>query len=179
MNHITDSQLNEYLDQELDGALREQCDLHLSSCTDCRARLEELKRLFSDMAGLHEVEPPRDLTTSVIERLPQSTASPWTRLFAVQLGAALGAGLFILIEISKSIRVPDLSSFQVPSPDFHFLLPYISLPLITQPALVIPQMPIIHIPLTDLQVLVIVACALLLGLVGNGILLCERPGARK
>ncbi len=179
MNHITDSQLNEYLDQVLDEALREQCDLHFASCADCRTRLEELNGLYADLAGLHEIELPQDLTASVLDRLPQPSIPLRTRTFAVQLGMALGVIMFILIEVSKAIHVPEFSSLRVTSPDLHSMLPYFSFPLITQPALIIPQLPTFQIPLTSLQVFVMVTCALLLGLVGNGILLCERPGARK
>ena len=179
MNHISDSQLNEYLDQIIDEEMRRQCELHLSRCADCRTRLEELLKLNSTLASFTDIEIPRDLTSSIMARLPQPSASLWTRAFAVQLGTAFGMVLFILVEVSKYIRVPEISSFQTPSFDFHSMLANLPYPVIGQPVLSLPQLPTFQIPLTSLQVSVIVAFAFLLGLVGNGILLCERPGGRK
>jgi|SRR5271157_873020 len=199
MNHITDFQLNEYLDHALDEAIQGQCDLHLSSCVECRARLEELKGLYSNLADLREVELSRDLTSSVLAHLPRFRSNLWTRTFAAQLGAALGMALFIAVEITQTIHVPPLPTFQFSIPEFRFTIPNLpssipeslfpifrslfsisrfSFPTLSA-SLYIPQLPEFRIPLSSLQTSIIVIFTLLLGLIGNAILLCERSEVRK
>ena len=140
MNHITDFQLNEYLDHALDEATQGQCDLHLSSCAECHARLEELKGLYSNLAELREVELSRDLTSSVLAHLPRVWSNLWTPAFAAQLGAALGMALFIAVEISQSIRIPPLPTSQISLPELRFRD--------SQLPILYPQIPISYFPLT-------------------------------
>ena len=63
--HLTDEQLNEYLDNETNE--RVQIETHLSSCGECAARLSTLQALFTELDSLPEVA----LTKSLSE------ASPW------------------------------------------------------------------------------------------------------
>ena len=63
--HLTDEQLNEYLDNETNE--RMQIETHLSSCGECAARLSALQALFTELDSLPEVA----LTKSLSE------ASPW------------------------------------------------------------------------------------------------------
>ena len=63
--HLTDEQLNEYLDNETNE--RVQIETHLSSCGECAARLSALQALFTELDSLPEVA----LTKSLSE------ASPW------------------------------------------------------------------------------------------------------
>jgi hypothetical protein len=51
--HLTDEQLNEYLDHETND--RAQIELHLASCPDCVARLHTLQELFSAIESLPDV----------------------------------------------------------------------------------------------------------------------------
>ena len=199
MNHITDFQLNEYLDHALDDATQGQCDSHLSSCAECRARLEELKGLYSNLAELREVELPRDLTSSVLAHLPQTRSELWTQAFAAQLGAALGMAVFIASELAKSIHIPPFPAFQISLPELRFTIPnfpssipeslfpffrslfsisHFSFPMFSAPSY-IPQLPVFRIPLSSFQSSMIVIFTLLLGLIGNAILLCERSEVQK
>ena len=173
--------------------------MHLSSCVECRARLEELKGLYSNLAELHEVELSGDLTSSVLAHLPRVRSNLWTRAFAAQLGAALGLALFIAVEIAKSLRIPPLPASQISLPEFGFAIPNFpstipeslfpifrslfsisrfSFPTFSAP-LYIPQLPAFRIPLSSFQTSIIVIFTLLLGFIGNAILLCERSEVRK
>ena len=51
--HLTDDQLNEYLDNET--AERAQIELHLDSCDECAARLSTLQDLFAELESLPEL----------------------------------------------------------------------------------------------------------------------------
>ncbi|MBI5945386.1 MAG: hypothetical protein HY864_13545 [Chloroflexi bacterium] len=64
-DHVTDVQLNEYLDNET--AERAEIEMHLSSCDECAARLSTLQNVFTELDSLPELA----LTKSLSE------ASPW------------------------------------------------------------------------------------------------------
>lgn len=64
-DHISDEQLNEYLDNETNE--RVQIESHLSACRECSARLSALQALFTELDSLPEVALTRSL----------SEASPW------------------------------------------------------------------------------------------------------
>jgi hypothetical protein len=57
MNHLTDADLQAWIDDELDPGVRVQVADHLASCGDCRASLSELRAaadLFSEAIALHD-----------------------------------------------------------------------------------------------------------------------------
>ena len=62
--HLTDEQLNEYLDNETNE--RVQIETHLSSCGECAARLSTLQALFTELDSLPEVA----LTKSLLPAVP-------------------------------------------------------------------------------------------------------------
>ena len=51
--HLTDEQLNEYLDHETGDPA--EMELHLAVCADCARRLREMKVLFSEIESLSEL----------------------------------------------------------------------------------------------------------------------------
>lgn len=69
--HPNDETLNEYLDDALDAPARAQLAAHLAVCPRCAARLESLRALFAALDALPEEPLARDLSTSVLARLPQ------------------------------------------------------------------------------------------------------------
>ena len=130
MNHLTDLQLNEYYDEVLDASARRDVDLHLASCVECRTRLEELQQVFSDLAELGEIKMPRDLTSSIMARLSQSTApSPQkqpltlTPFLAAQLGAVLGVFFWLSMQVTKLISTFSFEFPQFAMPTFQFAMP--------------------------------------------------------
>jgi predicted anti-sigma-YlaC factor YlaD len=95
MNHLTETQLNEYLDKTLSTAKRRQVEAHLSGCAACRAELASLQTVFQALAALPEAAPARDLAPSIRKSLSGSQlALGWRLVLAVQAGLALG--IFIL-----------------------------------------------------------------------------------
>ncbi len=189
MNHLTDSQLNEYLDRALDTSVQSLIEIHIAACSTCRARLAELEQLASILERLPEAEPTRDLTTSILANLPQSQPSLWNRSFAAQLGATLGMVLYIVMEIAPSIRVPSLSGFQIPIYTSRFAMPelsfFIQIPnlealfSIHRLSFAIPQLPSLPLPLSISEISMIALLSVMLGSIGNIILLRGRPEVRK
>jgi hypothetical protein len=63
--------LSEYVDDDLDSAIKEIVDAHMASCTSCAAELRSLQGYLSAMAGMEKVGAPPDFLAAVHERLEQ------------------------------------------------------------------------------------------------------------
>lgn len=104
--HLTDEQLNEYLDNET--ANRAEIGSHLDSCDECAARLSALQTLFADLDSLPEVTLPRDIAArfrprpSLAPQLP-----PWLTLTATLQAAAALVALIVAIPFF-SIMLPKV-----------------------------------------------------------------------
>ena len=72
--HLTDEQLNEYLDNEIVD--RAQVELHLFACDDCAARLTALRALFDEIESLPELALSRDIAAPVTRRIDGRAAVP-------------------------------------------------------------------------------------------------------
>jgi|ERR1700690_3424802 hypothetical protein len=183
MNHLSDSQLNEYLDNILNPPARRAVEAHLIGCNECRARLDQLQSIFSTLKSLTDVKLSHDLSTDFASRLPHRREPALTPIFAVQLGAALGALLFLTIELAQAVRLPPVSAFQSLIPEIRFAIPNFqssTLDSIFPYSLShFPQLPTFQFPLSNFQTSVIAIFTLLLWLVGNAILLYEHSEVRK
>ena len=95
-NHLTDTQLNEILDGRAESP-------HLETCEDCRARLDNLRVVFSALESLPDAKLTRDLTASILARLPQRRVSPaWRWAFIAQSLS----GLALLVWLSANVELP-------------------------------------------------------------------------
>jgi len=169
-DHLTDVQLNEYLDNE--SAERAQIESHLAECADCAARLTALRTLFAEIESLPELE----LTQSIAARVSLPSSLPVPQLPAwLTLTAALQA---IVALIALIFAAPFIAS----------LVPAIETPSLTQTLIQLqtqwaawldllssfhfPTLP--KIPAFDISSLVIaitIASVSMLWLVGSGLLL--------
>jgi hypothetical protein len=69
MRHLTDAQLNDYL-EPVPSAGRERVEAHVAVCAACASRLAALANVVSQLGGMpHEAEPSRDLWPGVLARL--------------------------------------------------------------------------------------------------------------
>lgn len=168
--HLTDEQLNEYLDNE--STKRAQIETHLSSCEECAARLTSLRALFAEIESLPELE----LTQSIAARFAPSPSLPvpqlpgWLTLTAtLQTVAALIAIIFaapMVMTLLPAIQTPSLTDVfvQIQShwgvwldllSTFHFP--------------VMPEIPAVNA--SSLVITLTLAGVSMLWLVGNGLLL--------
>lgn len=180
MKHLTDSQLNEYLDHALGKSTRREADLHLQSCAVCRARLDELQNVFTALTGLPEARPARDLSTSILSRLPQKQPRVWAPFFAAQVGAALGVFLWLSTQITKFIPA-SFSAFRLPSftmPAFPFSNLY-SLFSILHPLFSIPTFNFPTFQLSIFNMIFIALSVSTLWVFGNAALLRNRQEVQK
>jgi len=152
--HLTDEQLNEYLDNE--SSERVQIESHLFSCDECAARLTALKTLFAEIESLSELE----LTHSIAARFTPTPSLPpqlptWLTLTAtLQAAFALITAIiaapfiakllpviempsltdiFLQLQVQWTTWLDALSTFQVPAlpqiPTFGFSSLFITLTL--------------------------------------------------
>ncbi len=154
MDHFTEDQLNEYLDDTLEVPAQARLSAHLSECADCRARLAALQTVFEVLAALPDEKPERDLAPSILQNLPNSRSGlGWKLVFAFQSGVSLGllllyapigvrstAGILQRL-IGQVIRL----EIRLPAPiDLHFSPPILLLPHAFSLAGHVPQ---IHVTL--------------------------------
>ena len=106
--HLTDEQLNEFLDNA--STERAFIESHLDSCNECAARLSTLQALFADLDSLPEVTLSRDLAArfrlrpSLAPQLPR-----WLTLTASLQAAAALVALIVAIPFF-SIMIPQIET---------------------------------------------------------------------
>ena len=169
MNHLTEPQLNEYLDEALSAAKRRQVEIHLSECPDCRAKLAALQGVFQALAALPEQTLSRDLGPSIQKSL--STSRPalgWRLVLAVQAGLALGIFLLLGRFASGLVRVGlDLRPLMFSGMNFVGQLS-LRLPKLYSP---IPVLSAIDLPIPASVTIILLALVLVLFGLANSRLL--------
>jgi anti-sigma factor RsiW len=183
--HLTESLLNEYLDGALDPSGRQRVEVHLVACPECRAREEQLKRLFEALAGLTEQPLAHDLVSYVLPRLPRTpTNLAWKLVLAVQSGFTIA--LLILIGAPLASRLAST---------FTWLTSQVAISLVSLPRMVpllppiptmqLPRLPAVHLPVSFTPGnsglwLVLGIAAGLLFLIGNfSLIFLKQPRDRK
>jgi anti-sigma factor RsiW len=175
--HLTDDQLNEYLDNE--SAERAQIEIHLSSCDECAARLTALQTLFAEIESLPKLELSHSIaarftpTPSLPPQLPRWLTLTATLQAALALIAAIIAAPFIT-KLLPSLQIPSLTDglLQLQTQWPMWLNQLSTLRLNSWPAFqlpTLPQLPTLEIP-SMLIALTLVGVSML-WLVGNGLLL--------
>ena len=171
--HLTDDQLNEYLDHETND--RALIELHLDSCADCAARLHALQELFSEIESLPDVAISPAFASRFTPRLNQSPQWPRALRLAVILQAVLAivaiivAAPFVLQFVSpyvSHIPAPSLVDvFMQLQRQWNAWLALLS----TFQIPAIPELPVIQG--SSLFMVLTVIGVSLVWLIGNGLLL--------
>ena len=167
--HLTDDQLNEYLDEATTE--RTHIEAHLSSCDECAARLSTLQNLFTELDSLPEVELTHNLAARFMPNRSLTLQLPrWFTLTAT-LQAALALAALI-------VAIPFVSA----------LLPQIELPSYTKlffqsqtqwtvwldqlSTFNLPTFQPIHLPTLEISSLLFTLAGVsVLWILGNGLLL--------
>ena len=167
--HLTEEELNEYLDNEIQD--RARIEMHLSSCSKCAARLSALQALFTEIESLPEL----DLTRSIAARFAPSPSLPaqlprWLTLTAIlQATLALIAIILaapVVMDLFPVIQTPSLTDIfvQIQSQWTMWLgvLSNFRLPSV-------PEIPVFEF--SSLILALILVGVSMLWLIGNGLLL--------
>jgi hypothetical protein len=77
MDHMTEEQINEYVDHLLTGTEVEAVERHLLECAACQEKVDEIQQVFAALADLPEVPFQKDLSTRVLRLVePPPTTVP-------------------------------------------------------------------------------------------------------
>ena len=109
--HLTEDQLNEYLDEATTE--RAHIEAHLSSCSECTARLSTLQNLFTELDSLPELELTRDLAVPFTLRpsLPIQLPKFLTLTAFLQAAVALAALIVAIPFVSALLPQIETPSF--------------------------------------------------------------------
>ncbi len=183
--HLTDEQLNEYVDNE--SAERVQIEAHLSACDECAARLTALQTIFAEIESLPELEWTRPIaarfvstklnasapTPSLTPQLPRWLTLTATLQAAVALVTLVLAAPFIT-NLLPAVQMPSLTNvfLQLQSQWAAWLDLLSTLRLGSGQAFQMPTLP--QLPALEVSSLMLIstlAIVSMLWLVGNGLLL--------
>lgn len=167
--HLTEDQLNEYLDNEI--ADRANIESHLASCGECAARLTALQTLFAELDSLPEVT----LSTNLAARFssqgqPTPQLPRWLTLTAISQAAfalllLLVAAPFVM-NLLPAVETPSFTEILIQLQS-QWLTLFTTFTNYQLPNL--PTLPSLQLPTLTLSL--VLAFASLLWLVGNGLLL--------
>jgi hypothetical protein len=171
--HLTDEQLNEYLDHEASD--RAQIELHLSACAACSARLAVMRDLFAEIESLPDLELSPAVAASFAPGPKPSGKLPRSLRLAMTLQVVLAvAATFVAAPFVMQFLSPYLAS--IPAPSFAGLILQLQNQwtawldmLSTFQFPVMPEIPVVE--LSSLFMLFTVVGISLLWLIGNGLLL--------
>jgi hypothetical protein len=167
--HLTDEQLNEYLDNETNQ--REQIELHLNSCNECSIRFSDLQNLFLELDSLPDLQLTRNLSTRFITSGQLIPHLP--RWLTLTIFAQAALALIALI-----ISIPFITTY-TPQIDFNsFKSPFFEIQslwntwLDSLSTLQLPTIPELPIPIIEMSSLLIsLAGVFVIWIFGNGLLL--------
>lgn len=165
--HLTDEQLNEYLDNETNE--REQIELHLNACNECSLRFSDLQNLFLELDSLPDLQLTRDLSKRFIPT-PQLVTAPqrWVRLTVF---AQVALALIALI-----IAIPFITTLQPQMDTTIFTTSFIEIQTLWNTSLdslstfempVLPEIPIVEMS----SLLLSLVGIFIVWIFGNGLLL--------
>ena len=167
--HLTDEQLNEYLDEATTE--RAQIEAHLSSCDECAARLSTLQNVFAELDSLPELELTRSLAAPFTLRpsLPAQLPKFLTLTAFLQAAVALAALIIAIPFVSAllpQIEPPSFTKifFQIQS-QWTVWLDQLS-------TLALPTFQPINLPTFEMSSLLFTLAGVsVLWILGNGLLL--------
>ena len=176
-DHISDVQLNEYLDHETSH--RAQIESHLAECAECASRLSALQTLFAEIESLPEVTLTRPIASRLTlpSNLPAQLPRSLTLTVILQAALALVALIIaapLIISLLPTIEMPSLADIltRLQSQWITLLNLLSTLRLSSGQVFHFPTMPALPpLEISSLVITLTLAGVSTLWLVGNGLLL--------
>lgn len=107
--HLTDARLDDYLDDLLSGAAREEVEAHLRNCPECEAEVRRHRELLARLASLpRAISPGVDLRPEIHARIlseERSAASAERSRALHALRYPLAAAAVLLVVLSSSLTL--------------------------------------------------------------------------
>jgi tetratricopeptide (TPR) repeat protein len=106
--HIAAEELSAYIDGDLEEPRSQEIQSHLERCQECGRTADELRMLRSELSGLADAEPRRDLWPAVLKaRARPPAVSWWRRFWMVPAAAVIGAAAALLVVLVLGRPVED------------------------------------------------------------------------
>jgi hypothetical protein len=175
--HLSDSQLNEYLDGTLAPGMHTAAVRHLAACAECAARLTALKALFAEIESLPELPMSRSLRPAVLQSIgvPGAARPPlprWLRLAAVVQAALAAGALAIAAPLVSNLLAAWRPDMALLTWELMFMqLQSDWLQLLSAPEFAVPELPALPPEFSGLVLGLTALGAFLLWVIGNGVLL--------
>ncbi|MBL8100096.1 MAG: zf-HC2 domain-containing protein [Anaerolineales bacterium] len=167
--HLTDEQLNEYLDNETNE--REQIELHLHSCNECNARFSDLQNLFLELDSLPDLQLTRDLSTRFATKGQLTLQLPHWLTLTVFAQAALALIALIISIPFITTYIPQIDVASLTSPLFEIQSLWNTW-LDSLSTLQLPTIPELPIPVLEMSSLLLALAGIfVIWIFGNGLLL--------
>jgi len=110
VSHLTEEQLNLYLDDELSTVERAAVEAHLAGCDACRAELASLQALFTALDVLQPEALAADLTPIVLRGMAaERRRTAWRRRVSWLVPALQGTAVVLLLVFGRSALVTRYS----------------------------------------------------------------------
>lgn len=121
MSHLTEEQVQEYLDRTLDHQSMANAQIHLQSCHICRNRVRSCQTLYQDLRQPPEWQFSQQFEANLMRRINQQ---PLGAIHHQLWTALLVFGIFI-VGLSLTIAYTDTKTYvdilrNVSLPDFKF-----------------------------------------------------------
>jgi len=170
--HLTEDQLNEYLDGQTDDRARIQT--HLDSCDDCAARLATLRTLFTELDSLPDLALTTPLAARVLLDLQRTPRLPrWLTLTSLLQTAAAAAAILVaaplVLDYLPTVQAPTWTDLFAQI-QLQWLSWLDALASIQSPT--IPELPALGV--STLSASLVFLAALAMWLFGNRVLLRNR-----
>lgn len=104
--HITELQLNDFVDGDIDRAEAQRIEEHIASCADCRAEVAQLRALTQRVAALpRDIQPDRDLRSDIWRSVNQPSPL-WGMRYRLAAAAVMLVALSSLLTLAvvNSVR---------------------------------------------------------------------------
>ena len=119
--------MQDYLDETLQGPVATRLFLHVRDCDACRRELDEMKAMFGMLDAMPAIEPPADFDEAILSSVPYAAYREMAELRAprmpvileeeslpsiVRSGATRAAGLVLAAVTAAALaanRVPDIA----------------------------------------------------------------------
>jgi anti-sigma factor RsiW len=109
-DHLTDVQLNEYLDNETIPEERIRIESHVSMCDQCAARLTDLQALFTEIESIPEVALSRPFAARFTRPVGRPAPLPRFLTLTATLQAAMALLILTLAAPRLTNLVPDVET---------------------------------------------------------------------
>lgn len=114
--HLTETQINDYLDDAGDGAERSAIEQHLEACARCRADIEALRAVVRRVGELPAaIQPERDLRADIWREVDRPTLWRWRYPLAAAAVLLIAVSSLVTVLLMRDRNLPVVRATDTPA----------------------------------------------------------------